>query len=1431
MNARTTARRGADSALIFEHLENRLLLSGCTQPFFWCDGPLGPATGQLTAEIVEGLSVSKFDGFANFSHQLNQLWGDYRASPTPTNGALASMAGSVQVQGDYVLVDTVASGRASQLWQDLARLGMRSASQIGSIISGQFPIAALGDLAQLDSLQFAAAALRPWTQVGSVTSQGDLSLNGPAARSLFGGIDGSGVTVGVLSDSFDTGSGSYQSDISSGDLPAGIQVLEDYPGGTDEGRAMMQLIYDVAPGVDMAFHTAFNGIADFANGITELAAISDIVVDDVIYFAEPMFQDGPIAQAIDAAVAGGTAYFSAAGNAGQQGYESVYRDSLVDLFVGSENRGRLHDFDPGGGVDYLQEIYVPFFSGFVLTFQWDEPFFSVSGGDGSTKDLDVYVTNYDGSLILAESITRNEGGDSVEVLQFTNLNFPNPFDPNDAKFNIMISSYAGGAPGLLKYIRYDTGPGVTLNQFDTQSSTLFGHANADGASAVGAAYYGDTPAYGQTPPLAEAFSSGGGTPILFDTSGNRLTTPVVRQKPDIVAPDGGDTTFFGQDTDGNGFPNFFGTSAAAPHAAAVAALLLEAHPGRTPAEIYNFMETTAIDMDVAGFDFNTGQGLVQADAALSSSGEAARLNVSITEASIDENGAAGTGTVTRRGSDTTGDLVVQLASSDTDQATVPASVTILDGQASATFAIAPVDDELSDGNQIVTITATAVGFYVGADSLTVIDDEPQFLTQWATIVIDFSSQWTGDPAGGWTAAQALGMPDTFEYGDLPTAWAASTQDGNGTEYLTLGYDIPVLATAGTIRQTWNNGFVTRVEVRDAATLQFHTVWSGTDTSNPGAPVNFDVTWDITTYYVDALRVTIDSNHVVGDWEEIDAIALRGWTDVPSTIDNLATAETSVDGTVIGDYTDTHLADNQYEAITEVLYAGNKRTRMNHEWDFNVSGGNTVSLIVEAYHDSAVESFQFEYSTDGGASWIPAMTITNVETTHTLALPESTSGLVIVRAVDTDRSRGETARDTLYVDQIVIRSTGSDNGLPQVAITASDASAAEQNTDPGRFTITRSNTSGDLTVYYAISGTAGNGVDYATIASSVVIADGNSSVDIVIDPVDDGDPEPTETVTLTLQPDAAYSVGASNSADVDILDNDGGGQSTAVADGEIPVSGNITQGTYADTWTSDNVREVIEEEISKGKPNARYSLLEHKWTFSVVSGSSITFYVEASNTNLDGDNFEFAYSTDDVTYTSLLTVNSGTETLYSAALPATLAGTVYIRATDTDRTAGNVSRDSLVVDHMYIETQGTPNGLRWTLVARPFEIDSFDRNALVERVHVKRLEADRQVVAWAVAQTRPAVGSHVAPSVEHSAEIVAIDVWKDWPSVRSQPLAGAIDPLSTPENRWPIWPMRHPTDLMDMDDGDTQWQDAAAAADALIIEWAEVADSRAVRTAI
>ena len=527
-----------------------------------------------------------------------------------------------------VVIDAIATDDGKTLLAELQNLGLQNGTRYGKAVTGMLPVAAINRAASLKSLRSIHATPRPVHNTGSITSQGDVAMRADIARSVYG-VDGSGVTVGVMSDSYDT-LGGAAADITSGDLPqAGVTVVNGESGlcgvlifCTDEGRAMLQIVHDIAPGADLLFHTALSSTVEFANGITALAAAgADVIVDDLLYLNEPMFQDGIVAQAVDSAAAAGVAYYSAAGNQGRNSYEAAFVDSeeilCIEFFlpIGDclplfERVGRLHDFDPGPGEDLYQGITIPLNATVSIAMQWNEAF------GGAQIDHDIVLLDASGGTYVDISANDNVvTGDGWEVLQFTNADVLGL----GTAFSLAITYDdvdSMGAPAtLIKTVIF--GSGITLTDFPTNSSTLLGHANAAGAEAVGAAFFLDTPEYGTSPPALEAFSSAGGTPILFDTGGSPLGTPVIRLKPEITAVDGVNTTFFFNDSHGNdGIDDFFGTSAAAPHAAGVAALLLEVDPGATTTGINTAMESTAIDMLGAGFDHDSGYGLVQVDAAI-----------------------------------------------------------------------------------------------------------------------------------------------------------------------------------------------------------------------------------------------------------------------------------------------------------------------------------------------------------------------------------------------------------------------------------------------------------------------------------------------------------------------------------------------------------------------------------------------------------------------------------------------------------------------------------------------------------------------------------------------------------------------------------------------------------------------------------------------
>jgi len=385
---------------------------------------------------------------------------------------------------------------------------------------------------------------------------------------------------------------------------------------------MMQLIHDIAPAAKLMFYTAWEGPVAFAQGIIALADNgADIIVDDIGVLTMPMFQEGPIAQAVNEVTARGVAYFSAAGNSSRRSYENN--------IIFSEGREKAHDFGLAAGEesDLYQKIIIPKDSTISISLQWASPYEIANGKVGATSDLDVFLYNADKTTYVASSSSDNIGHDPVELLSYT----ADGSSESDT-FYLHVRHMSGDEPTRLKYILFG---GANIEKYATNSSTVFGHSNSKGAIAVGAMSYQESPSFSNSL-LIESFSSAGGTPILYDKEGVLLETPEYHPNPAFIALDDIDTTFFPAivdelDTDGNGLPNFKGTSAAAPNAAAVAALLLQKFPYLRPENVKQVMMLGTIDLvDTSnvpnepelgfnpcltggGFDWGTGCGLLQAD--------------------------------------------------------------------------------------------------------------------------------------------------------------------------------------------------------------------------------------------------------------------------------------------------------------------------------------------------------------------------------------------------------------------------------------------------------------------------------------------------------------------------------------------------------------------------------------------------------------------------------------------------------------------------------------------------------------------------------------------------------------------------------------------------------------------------------------------------
>jgi hypothetical protein len=648
------------------------------------------AFGSRSAQQRRTAAGAKFDGaLAELSRHAALARPDHALEDLQSIAPAVRFKQSASDAAPLVLIDAITLGDPQALKAALVALGLQHPAVYSNDVGGWLPVSQLGAATARAEVHSIRAAI-PRARAGAVTSQGDFVQHSDDLRAAYS-LTGAGVTVGVLSDSFDcyavyaannvpaSGSTGYASngflataatDVATGDLPSNVNVLEEAEAGNggcmnygaptqlpfgDEGRAMLQIVHDVAPGASLAFYSAESSEADFASGIGKLAASvasggagAKVIADDIGYFDEPFFQDGIVSQAVDSVEAQGVAYFSAAGNDGTLAYDNT-APSFNTVSSTSPNAGEhLLNFDASGATTTTSlPVTIPALipGEFVaIVVEWDQPYVTgAPSSGGATGEIDVCVTgsgsdeitDYDGNTTSCSGANAI-GSDSYQIMLIAN---PANAAGNTAAetIDIMVGLAGGTAPGHIKVAVEDDGAGSTINAFQTNTATLQGHPGAAGAAAVGAAFYFSTPACGTTPATLETYSSEGGAPILFDSAGARLATPLVRQKPDFVAADGVNDTFLGYTLANAGitgadglltttiagcqnnpnYPNFFGTSAATPHAAGIAALMLQANPAVTPTEVYQALRNSALPMASPSPNYQSGYGFVQASTAFS----------------------------------------------------------------------------------------------------------------------------------------------------------------------------------------------------------------------------------------------------------------------------------------------------------------------------------------------------------------------------------------------------------------------------------------------------------------------------------------------------------------------------------------------------------------------------------------------------------------------------------------------------------------------------------------------------------------------------------------------------------------------------------------------------------------------------------------------
>lgn len=528
---------------------------------------------------------------------------------------------------------------------------------------------------------------------GTVNSQGDRTHRADDVRNTYG-FSGAGVRIGILSDSFNS-LGTAAADVTSGNLPGPgnpygrttpVTVVQDFTPASDEGRAMLQIVHDLAPDAQLFFATANVSEAGFAANIVALRNAPyncDIIIDDVFYFDEPVFQDGIVAQAVNTVTAAGAMYFSSAGNEGSIAkssagyYEGDFNDagSPAFTFPGGAKAGTIHNFGTVGSPVNGDVITA---AGFTYTLNWADPV------NASSNDYDLFVVSSTGTV----------KGSSTNVQNGTQLAYERVNPPALAAGDRLVVFKTAAA--AVRAFAINTLRGrltvVTTGQTHGHSAAVNGFSVA-AAPAVAPGPY--PAAFGASSPV-ESFSSDGprrvfynedGSPIiagnfLFSTNGGS-----VRNKPDLTAADGVSTTL----PSGSGLNPFYGTSAAAPHAGAIAGLLKSASPSLTPAQVRTMLTSTAVDVESAGFDNISGVGIVQAFQAMQAVAPVPQATINLGTVTAAEgtfsngNGAVDPGEV--------GALVVQLTNPTLANAT-----TVLATLTTATPGVTVVQGSAAYGN-------------------------------------------------------------------------------------------------------------------------------------------------------------------------------------------------------------------------------------------------------------------------------------------------------------------------------------------------------------------------------------------------------------------------------------------------------------------------------------------------------------------------------------------------------------------------------------------------------------------------------------------------------------------------------------------------------------------------------------------------------------
>ena len=545
-------------------------------------------------------------------------------------------AGRVQVWVD-------ATDGPEKAAKDLVGLGayVQRIDDASGIVQALVPVSGLPAAAALSSAVDVRLPQYGYAQKGSVTSEGDGILGSHSLRSAVTAT-GRGVRVGVISDGVEGLASSQASQdlgpvdtttcnvaLQSAGSPPSPPPSPTAPGAGAEGTAMLEIVHDIAPDAQLIFGyfgLAVGGTAlDFNAAVNCLAAHTDVVVDDISWFnAGPYdgtsFISGNTSAALTNPANPIRGYYTSAGNQAQNHYHATFADSgfhvgnvLGDWWELDRFQGGSGTTDGGFGlicsatVRCGDTIAVSAGRSFAVYLEWNDAFGS------STNDYDLLVQDNTAGTISPMNPQRQGAGFPFPVESFAMANTHG----STTTYSILIGRYKnlGSARTFDMYIScsgclgFSTGLPAPDDLAQHNYNTLAGSVPAQGDAgggvvSVGAIASTDGPAYD----TIQYFSSRG-------------PTADARTKPDVVAIDCVAVT-----ASGGFFNPFCGTSASAPHAAGIAALLLSCNPmllsgspTGTPAAnratLHDALLNSAVDVGAPGVDNTYGHGRLDTMAA------------------------------------------------------------------------------------------------------------------------------------------------------------------------------------------------------------------------------------------------------------------------------------------------------------------------------------------------------------------------------------------------------------------------------------------------------------------------------------------------------------------------------------------------------------------------------------------------------------------------------------------------------------------------------------------------------------------------------------------------------------------------------------------------------------------------------------------------